>query len=166
MNLPIGIVSRIDGESYEVVEASTPDGSIKSGDAFDLGKTYCRETVSARDVIGFEQAMASDWESHPCYREMKLEAYLGVPVFVGGAVYGTLNFSSFKPREIHFTATDREILRLMAQWIGSDIARKVAEEALRDREKAIRDITDALPSQIAYVDSDQVYRFNNRAYKD
>ncbi|MGF1640052.1 MAG: PAS domain S-box protein [Rhodospirillales bacterium] len=166
LNLPIGIVSKIEGDRYAVVAASTPDGSIRPGDAFDLGNTYCRETVAAGDVIGFEHASASAWKTHPCHREMRLESYIGTPVIVGEAVYGTLNFSSFRPRETHFTATDREILRLMAQWIGGDIARLQTEETLRDQEKRIRDITDALPSQIAYVDRDQIYRFNNKAYED
>ena len=166
LNLPFGIIARIEGERYEVVEASTPDASINSGDTFELGKTYCRETVKTRDVIGFEHATGSEWQNHPCYRERKVEAYLGAAVIVGTTVYGALSFFGFKPREARFTATDREILRLMAQWIGGDIARKQTEEALRDREKTIRAITDALPSQISYVDSNQVYRFNNKAYED
>ncbi|WP_448187348.1 NahK/ErcS family hybrid sensor histidine kinase/response regulator [Azospirillum sp. sgz301742] len=44
--------------------------------------------------------------------------------------------------------------------------RKRAEEALRDGEQRIRLITDAVPALIAYVDSEQRYRFVNRAYED
>ncbi|MCP4328598.1 MAG: PAS domain S-box protein [Alphaproteobacteria bacterium] len=40
------------------------------------------------------------------------------------------------------------------------------EHALRESEKRIRAITDAFPSQIAYVDRDRKYRFNNAAYKE
>lgn len=44
--------------------------------------------------------------------------------------------------------------------------RKRDEEALRDGERRIRLITDAVPAMIAYVDAEQRYRFVNRAYED
>ena len=44
--------------------------------------------------------------------------------------------------------------------------RKWAETALRQSEERLRLTTDALPVLIAYVDNQQRYRFNNRAYED
>jgi PAS domain S-box-containing protein len=41
-----------------------------------------------------------------------------------------------------------------------------AEEALRRSEEQLRSIANALPVLIAYVDSQQKYRFNNQAYQD
>lgn len=43
--------------------------------------------------------------------------------------------------------------------------RKRTEEALRDGERRIRLITDAVPAQIAYVDAERRYRFVNHAYE-
>ncbi len=40
------------------------------------------------------------------------------------------------------------------------------EEALRQRETELRLITDTLPVLISFVDSEQRYRFNNRAYQE
>ncbi|MEH1944691.1 MAG: PAS domain S-box protein [Nostoc sp.] len=40
------------------------------------------------------------------------------------------------------------------------------EEALRQRETELRLITDTLPVLISFVDSEQRYRFNNRAYEE
>lgn len=39
-------------------------------------------------------------------------------------------------------------------------------EALRDSELQLRQITDTVPALIAYVDSDQRFRFHNRAYEE
>ncbi|MCC5625075.1 PAS domain S-box protein [Nostoc sp. CHAB 5715] len=44
--------------------------------------------------------------------------------------------------------------------------RKRIEEALRQRETELRLITDTLPVLISFVDSEQRYRFNNRAYQE
>ncbi|HYQ71829.1 MAG TPA: hypothetical protein VET88_07865, partial [Gammaproteobacteria bacterium] len=92
--LPIGILSHIEGDDYEVVQAVSPDESILPGTVYELGNTYCRETVRADGPVGFEHAANSDWKNHPCYREFRLETYLGIPVAAGNRIYGTLNFSS------------------------------------------------------------------------
>ncbi|HEY0834307.1 MAG TPA: NahK/ErcS family hybrid sensor histidine kinase/response regulator [Azospirillum sp.] len=44
--------------------------------------------------------------------------------------------------------------------------RKRSEEALRDSERRIRLITDAVPALIAYVDAEERYQFTNKAYED
>lgn len=44
--------------------------------------------------------------------------------------------------------------------------RKRIEEALQQRETELRLITDTLPVLISFVDSEQRYRFNNRAYQE
>jgi PAS domain S-box-containing protein len=137
--LPFGILAHIDDDNYEVVQVVSPDNSIVPGTVFELGSTYCRETLKAEGVIGFEHAAQSNWKSHPCYEMFKLETYLGIPVRAGDKVYGTLNFSGTEPRKSRFTAADVEILRLMGQWVGSEIYRQQSEQALKqERNKAQR----------------------------
>ena len=42
--------------------------------------------------------------------------------------------------------------------------RALAEQGLKESEKRLRLITNSLPALIAYIDSNQRYRFNNDAY--
>ncbi len=51
-------------------------------------------------------------------------------------------------------------------YIRNIAKRKQAEQALRESEQQLRLITNNLPVLIAYVDSEQLYRFNNKAYED
>jgi PAS domain S-box-containing protein len=44
--------------------------------------------------------------------------------------------------------------------------RKLAEELLQQREAELRLVTNAVPALISFVDSDQRYRFHNRAYEE
>jgi PAS domain S-box-containing protein len=51
--------------------------------------------------------------------------------------------------------------------IARDITNlKQAEAALRERENQLRQITDAIPALISYIDSEHHYRFVNRNYKE
>jgi diguanylate cyclase (GGDEF)-like protein/PAS domain S-box-containing protein len=45
-------------------------------------------------------------------------------------------------------------------------ARRQYERALRDSEERLHVIADSLPAFVSYIDTDQRYRFNNRAYED
>lgn len=116
--LDIGILSHIEGERYEVVQVIAPAGALAQGAVFALSDTYCCETLRASGPLGFTQAATDAQRQHPCYRQFGLEAYLGVTVRVGSAVYGTLNFSSVRPRPTPFTPVDYELIQLMAQWVG------------------------------------------------
>jgi PAS domain S-box-containing protein len=61
------------------------------------------------------------------------------------------------------TAELQEVNHNLQQEIND---RKQAETALRQSEEQLRLITNALPVLISYVDENQYYRFNNKAYED
>ena len=160
--LPIGILARIEDENYEVVQVVSPDNSIIPGTVFELGNTYCRETLKADGPVGFEHAADSDWKNHPCYEAFGLETYFGIPVVAGSSVYGTLNFSSPNPRDSRYTATDVEILRLMAQWVGSEIYRQMAEQALKEERNRAQRYLDVAGVIMLVIGADQRVSLVNR----
>jgi signal transduction histidine kinase len=132
--MAIGLLCHMDGERQEVVQSITPGGEIAPGDVFELADAYCRDTLRAGTFLGFEHASAGPWRQHPCYQKFGLEAYLGVPVRVGAQIYGTLSFSNFTPRSTPFTPVDRELIQLMAQWVGSVLEQEgMAEAAQRQQ---------------------------------
>jgi PAS domain S-box-containing protein len=122
--LPTGVLSLITGERYQAVAVHSSENSIQPGEILALRETYCYETIRAGGPIHFEHAGKSEWREHAGYKALKIEAYLGAPVMVDGRVYGTLNFSSLKPFPRQFQTSDKEFLRLMAQWIGGEIERE------------------------------------------
>jgi PAS domain S-box-containing protein len=160
--LPIGILAHIHDDKYEVVQVVSPDNSIQTGTVFELGNTYCRETLKADGPVGFEHAANSDWKNHPCYQEFKLETYLGIPVVAGSMVYGTLNFSSPDPRDSRFTGADVEILRLMGQWVGSEIYRQQTEQALKQERNKVQRYLDVAGVIMLVIGADQRVSLVNR----
>lgn len=136
--LEYGILSHIESDRYEVMVAQSPDKSLYPGLVFDVQQTYCRETVLQRDPLYFESVMVSRWQYQPIKPPFKQEAYIGTPIIVAGKVYGTLSFFSSQPLNRPFRAVDKELLKLMAQWIGREIERQQdAEDLARARDRAM-----------------------------
>lgn len=137
LKMPNGIVSRINGKDYTIIACQTSDGSIRVGKQLNLDDMYCGDVIAGAEVVSFEHAKTSNWSKHPCYQSRRIESYIGVPIEVSGTVFGTLHFFNSDPRTLEFSSTDRDIVRLMAAWIGADIARQQAEEELvHEKERA------------------------------
>ena len=160
--LPIAILSRIDGPRYVVTEVLAPQNAIRPGEEFELGKTYCCDTITSAEPMGFEHAAETDWRAHPAYSAFRLEAYIGTRVMVNGELFGTLNFSSPEPRRVHFSPADIQILKLMAQWVGSELLRRRTHRALRASERRVRTIYDGTPSILLTLDRSGRVRSVNR----
>ena len=149
-NLPVGILSKIEGDQYHVQEAI--DFEKFKGITYPLDHTFCYNVIKGNEPLYIEHTGRSKWHSHPCYKRFKLESYLGAKVLVEGNLYGTLNFSSPEPREISFTSTDRELLKLMAEWIGQEIQIQISKDRLRqlnvELEKRVDERTEELADAI------------------
>jgi PAS domain S-box-containing protein len=131
--LQIAILSRLDDDRLEVLEAQAPKPGIPKGTLFELEKTCCADTLVSPEPRYFEFFQATGLSERKRYGAFEIEAYLGTVVTVGGRVYGTLSFSSTTPLAEPFKAVDLELLKLMAQWIGGELER---QQAATDLSKA------------------------------
>gem|GEM_PF-398337 len=133
--LECGILARVQDNRYEVMVARSPDRVLKPGDVFDIKQTLCCEALDTNEPLTIEHIGTSKWRYHPAYLALGMEAYIGTRVLVAGKVYSTLSFSSKSPRAQRFKSAHVELLKLMAQWIGSEMERHEAETALQASEQ-------------------------------
>jgi len=137
-SMEIAILSRVEGGQFTIVATHSPEDRLKPGDQFDLGSTYCAQTIATEDTLHFEFLAASSQESVPHFGHFPVQAYIGTPVIVAGEIIGTLSFSSRTPLIDPFKPVDREILKLMAQWIGGEIERQeTAADLAQARDRAL-----------------------------
>ena len=128
-DLELGIVSKVDENSYIVLHAISPDNSLLPGTVFDLQGTYCVHTLGAGSALAFHKASQSAIANHPCYINFQLESYIGAPIKIGDKVFGTVNFSSAKD-SLAFNDDAYDYIELFAQWLGSEFARSQTKEQL------------------------------------
>lgn len=130
--LEVGVLSAIEGNKYQIMAVKCPDGSIAKGQIYELDKTFCVATAQLKEPLHFESVKFLCLAFNTSDRKFNydlafnIEAYMGISVMVAGEVYGTLCFWSANPMTEPFRVVDRELVKLMAQWVGSELERQQA----------------------------------------
>ncbi|GHE97326.1 PAS domain-containing protein [Thalassotalea profundi] len=131
--LPLGIISQINEQEYKVLYCHVPNNEINPGDVFEVGNTYCSHTLTSNSPVAFHHAGQSRIANHPCYQDFGLESYIGVPLYVGGKCFGTLNFSGPESSPSPFTDRELELIQLFANWVGLELMRLAHEQELNSQ---------------------------------
>ena len=134
--LEIGILSRVSGARYEVAAIRAPrDFPIGPGAAFPVSETWCRTTLVDNRPVGVTRVDDSSGAS-PGRSAFPFAAYLGVAVRDGERALGTLAFASLEPRTTRFTASEKDVLLLMARWIEPELASARSDDAVKTAPQA------------------------------
>ena len=141
--LEVAMIARIDQSRYEIVAIHAPENfPVAKGDVFPLEETICKNIVDSDRPIGIEQIPESDAVGSHERAAFGFGAYLGAAIRIDGATYGTLSFASLGPRSDRFSGTEKDLIRLMAQCVGFEIARG-------DAAKVSSEPSDAGPALVA-----------------
>ncbi|MCG7630404.1 PAS domain S-box protein [Epibacterium sp. MM17-32] len=122
------IVSCVRDQTYTVTYCYSEEAPVEPGTTFDLGDTYCSKTLLSDGPVAYHCASQSELATHPCYNMFLLETYIGVPLIVGGRIFGTLNFTSPEARR-PFSEMDLEVIKLFAAWVSQQLS---IDEALSE----------------------------------
>lgn len=161
--LELGILARVQEEQYEIVHVRSPLNVLPAGTVLPVCGTYCAEALALADALSFEQATGTRRGESEAYRQTGLEAYIGTPVRVDGEIWGMLCFAGKKPSPRLFASGDREMVRLMAQWIGGEIARRQAEGAVQESEGRFRTAIASMSEGLILMGADGVIRLWNES---
>jgi PAS domain S-box-containing protein len=129
-NLDMAALTQVKDGCYTILAVQPSDGAIAPGNSYNLEQTFCYEVLNQSEPFCVESASRSAWSTHPGHTIFGIESYIGTQVYAGSTVYGTLCFFSCQDSPKPFKAVDRELLRLMAQWVGGEIDRQQTVSAL------------------------------------
>jgi GAF domain-containing protein len=139
-DLEVAMVARVRKDRYEIIAIHAPESfPVSAGAVLSLEETFCKNTLNSERPVGIEQISESNWAESLDRAAFPFSAYLGAAITFDGASYGTLSFASFEPRKDRFNGTEKDLIRLMAQWIGSEIGKRNEREASVD--SSIKDST-------------------------
>jgi len=141
--MPIGIISQIDADNYQVKVQVSPPDTLQDGQCFALGDTYCSITLRSNDVLAIAAMGQSKHAAHPCYPLFALESYIGTSIWVAGQRFGTLCFAASTARSTPFDDADKEFMRLFARWVGATLERMDHEEQTREARRFLQAVLDS-----------------------
>ena len=154
LGMDVGILSRIDARTYNVEFCFAPGTELRDGTAFQLGNTYCSIALTANDLLAISQTRLTPHQRHPCYGVIKLESYVGLPIYVFDELYGTLNFTAREPRSTPFSMQDKDFVRMLGAWISSALENRKVMAELTASEKKYRSSFDHAAIGKAHVSRD------------
>jgi PAS domain S-box-containing protein len=129
---------------------------------------WCRQQLEEGKIVSVSSMAdlpAEAIRDRETWRHYGIKTSLTLPMSVGdGLPIGALSFNTVRAERPWPEAIVKR-LQLVSQIFTNALARKRAELELVKSEQRLRLITNALPVLIAYVSSDQRYRFNNDAYR-
>ncbi len=151
LGLELGVLSRVDGDVFTVAAIYSTGPELVAGDTFPVGDTYCAMTLAHDDVFAVSHMGCSEHADRPCYGVFGLESYIGIPVRVMGETVGTLCFSGSRPT-VPFTDADRDLLRVLAMWVGGAMEQQRQQRALTDHAAIVAGLYDASPLMMGVVE--------------
>ncbi len=123
LGLPLGIVSKIEGAMYKVVTCTENELGVWPESQFELAQTYCADVINTGQTRFYtDVAEISEMLKHPCFLNIQLRAYIGTPIFNAGKIWGTLNYSSRRPRGDNYAEKEIEFLEYQARRVENLIA--------------------------------------------
>ncbi|KAA9398718.1 PAS domain S-box protein [Haloarcula sp. CBA1130] len=147
-----GTLSQTHGDEY-VFEAVTAPPTVD----LEAGRTASIESLpNCRHVVEHREPLAiSDVEAEApdlADPEWGIASYIGAPVVVDGAVYGTFCFYGLEPRETVFTQWDLTFVRLLSDWAGYELERQRHTEQRNALNTALPDPSFIIDAEGRFLD--------------
>ncbi len=112
-HLPIGLLLQVEG-SNGLIEASHGAPEFHPGATIPLRETRARSIEERLRTTTISKLASPQGQPQPAF-----ETYIGTPVWLGTELFATLSFSSrYNGAGRDFSASDRELIELMARSIG------------------------------------------------
>lgn len=163
LDTQIGLISSIDDKKYIIkhfYQHVEVGARFKLGQEYQLRNTFSSEVVKKKDIVVVNEVSKHKVAKQKGFHDVGAKAYIGVPVWVNGKIYGTINFISFKEGHEEFTEHQQEFVRLLSRWVGSTIERKDAAHELEQSKQFAEAIATQSPNSIYIIDLDtkeQIY---------
>jgi PAS domain S-box-containing protein len=159
LGFPAGAVGQIQAQTYTFLAVQSPEKALTSGLTANLNETFCGKVAEQQATVTFHHVgRMPEMQQHPLYLALKLESYIGTPIWVDGELFGTLCFFSRDPRPQVFANYECEIVELMAQSIGKFIQHELTEAKRKQAEEEVQLLLNLTQSITSAADFDQALR--------
>jgi len=130
-----------------------------------LADSLCSLALRSEETFHFANATEARRKLDVQYAGEVAGAYIGARIHTSEGVFGTLSFRDPVARSAPFTETELDFVRLLASWIGAELAELFAQRRLRAKERQLSTLADAMPCGMAALDGDGRFVYVNRLFE-
>ena len=145
LGLPSAMSARIEGDDFviEHVYGQDKDG-VSPGAVLKYSDTFCYFLPKEFEPVSISHVGQSHLKSESCFKNTKIETYIGLRTITGGEHYGAISFTSTEPHTHEFTDMERTMTQLLSRTVGAFLERKIQVEALEIRQSELEDVNEGL----------------------
>lgn len=156
-----GMVTKIDKDDLAIITSVGQTDPARLQDVKEDPGVLCRKTLKSKEPYTFIDASDATSSSVVDRNFTGLRAYIGVHYTVNDHVEGTLCFWGDKAERGEFTDSDRELIKLMGQWIGRESQRARSEARMSKLSGALEQAADA----VMITDKNRVIEYVNPSFE-
>lgn len=160
--LSTGVFSHIDNKKFTVIQSITDNSRFVEKNVLNLDETFCGGVLSSEQPAAYTHIGNSPWCELLCYKLTQIETYIGTKVLLNGSPYGSLCFLGQSEREQTFKPFDLETMKLISQWISSELKREQTEEYMLKLSSAIEQTANA----VMITDRERRIEYVNPAFEE
>ncbi|GAA0656877.1 PAS domain S-box protein [Salarchaeum japonicum] len=142
---------------YRLEAVKSDDIDLAEGDVVPYSQTHCQEMIQEDETVQFA-VRPYDAGEKPYGTDEGFEMYVGTPVYVGDAVYGSLCFLDREQSDA-FADWELTMVELMGNWIGYELDREryieAQREHLQEREQRFESVVDAVDEYAIFMLDDE-----------
>jgi len=169
LGMDAGIVASVSDDSYRVEIIDSDDemlGSIPAGASFPLSETYCDRTLDRESTYRFDNVHvdAPELSELAAAENYGSVQYIGTPIRIDGATYGTLCFHGTDTDGPSLTDDDQLLVEFMAQLVTYELQHHLQKEELRATQNELRAVFSRVDDAFFALDDDWRFVYvNDRA---
>ncbi|MDX2229756.1 MAG: response regulator [Leptolyngbyaceae cyanobacterium bins.349] len=134
-----GSVGQIQSQDYTLLAIQSQLPALAPGLKVALRDTLCAKVVEQGETVAIaRRGEIPELQQWPLPNALKIESYLGTPIWVDGRLFGTLCFFATEPRSQGFDNHEKEIIELMAQSMSKVISLQQTEARRQRAEEEVQ----------------------------
>jgi diguanylate cyclase (GGDEF)-like protein/PAS domain S-box-containing protein len=151
LGVPVALVSLVDADRQffkSAVGLAEPWATTRQTP---LSHSFCKHVVSSgAPLVTSDARLDPALKNSPAIAELDVIAYAGVPLIAAGQTVGAFCAIAHEPRD--FSADDVLLLRELARAVETQIALRIANDTLHEREQMLDRVLDLMPTGVLLCD--------------
>ena len=145
LGLPSAMSARIKDNDFIVEHVyGQGKGGMTPDTVLNYADTFCYFLPEEFEPVSLHNVGQSHLNSENCYKNTKIETYIGLRTVASGENYGAISFTNHQPHTHEFTDMERTMTQLLSRTVGALLERKIQVEALKNRQSELEDVNEGL----------------------